>query len=129
MIAPEERTTDVPEFADLNQAFPEEDWDERARGLGASLWRPVTMTSAATDPDEYWAEGVRLWVEDCALRRGPALEHPARGGAQRVPLAAQRRRGRVPGRLPNGGRAHQGDRGVGCPPELNLWHKAPESRG
>lgn len=39
VMAPSEMTTDVPEHADLT---PKEFWDRRARGLGATLERPVT---------------------------------------------------------------------------------------
>ncbi len=36
--------TDLPEFSDLNEAYPGVDWDERTRGggLGATLARPLT---------------------------------------------------------------------------------------
>ena len=37
-----EVTTDIPEWSDLYEAFPETDWDIRARGLGATLIRPAT---------------------------------------------------------------------------------------
>ncbi|MCB9637374.1 MAG: hypothetical protein H6727_00505 [Myxococcales bacterium] len=42
LIAVGERTTEIPEYSDLNTAFPNVDWDKRARGLGATLVRPVT---------------------------------------------------------------------------------------
>ena len=35
-------TTDMPEHADLNEVFPATDWDERARGLGATVDRPLS---------------------------------------------------------------------------------------
>lgn len=35
-------TTDMPEHADLNEVFPPTNWDERARGLGATLDRPLS---------------------------------------------------------------------------------------
>ena len=41
-MAESEVTTDIPEHSDLNEAFPEVDWDTRARGLGATLARPAT---------------------------------------------------------------------------------------
>ncbi|HTE17869.1 MAG TPA: hypothetical protein VK689_05750 [Armatimonadota bacterium] len=122
VMAASEVTTDIPEHRDLNQAFPETDWDKRARGLGATAARPacsvgeenllqhatdryrgesifihefahtvLTMgvqavdpkfrprleaafrnakadgrwarTYAATNPDEYWAEGVQSWYD------------------------------------------------------------------
>jgi len=62
LLAPSETTTDVPEFADLNEAWPGTDWDERARGLGANHSRPVVMAPAenlARDPgDGYVGECV-----------------------------------------------------------------------
>lgn len=42
IMAEGEVTTDMPEHADLDEAFPETDWDTRARGLGATLARPLT---------------------------------------------------------------------------------------
>jgi alpha-glucosidase len=38
VMAPTEMTTDIPEHADLR---PKEYWDRRARGLGATRWRPA----------------------------------------------------------------------------------------
>lgn len=37
-----EVTTDIPEHRDLNTVFPGTDWDTRARGLGATVQRPVS---------------------------------------------------------------------------------------
>lgn len=42
IMAVDEVTTDIPEHSDLNEAFPGTDWDTRARGLGATLARPIT---------------------------------------------------------------------------------------
>jgi hypothetical protein len=42
VMAESEVTTDMPEHSDLNEAFPGTDWDTRARGLGATLERPLT---------------------------------------------------------------------------------------
>ena len=39
MIGENEVTTDVPEYANLNQMFPQQDWD-RLRGVGATLHDP-----------------------------------------------------------------------------------------
>ncbi len=41
IMAEGEVTTDMPEHRDLNEAFPSVDWDVRARGLGATLERPL----------------------------------------------------------------------------------------
>jgi len=40
IMAQNEQTLDIPEHSDLQQAFPETDWNKRARGLGATLERP-----------------------------------------------------------------------------------------
>jgi hypothetical protein len=45
VLAPDEQTLDVPEHADLRGTptdTPGVDWNDRARGLGATLQRPVT---------------------------------------------------------------------------------------
>ncbi len=42
VMARTEVTTDVPEHADLNKAFPDTNWDTRARGLGGTVARPAT---------------------------------------------------------------------------------------
>jgi hypothetical protein len=42
VMARAEVTTDVPEHADLYQAFPGTDWNVRARGLGGTVARPAT---------------------------------------------------------------------------------------
>jgi len=42
IIGKDELTTDIPEFHDLYEAFPETDWNVRARGLSATRKRPVT---------------------------------------------------------------------------------------
>lgn len=42
IMAVDEVTTDIPEHADLYDVFPGIDWDNRARGLGATLERPAS---------------------------------------------------------------------------------------
>lgn len=42
IMAESEVTTDMPEHSDLDEVFPATDWDTRARGLGATLARPLT---------------------------------------------------------------------------------------
>jgi hypothetical protein len=39
VMAPSEKTTDIPEHSDLE---PKDEWDKRARGLGATLFRPAS---------------------------------------------------------------------------------------
>jgi hypothetical protein len=61
VMAHDERTTDVPEHADLE---PRDYWDRRARGLGATLERPATscgeenLLCFAGDP--YAAENILI---------------------------------------------------------------------
>jgi hypothetical protein len=38
----EEVTTDMPEYSDLYEVFPDTDWDNRGRGFGATRVRPLT---------------------------------------------------------------------------------------
>lgn len=42
IMADTEVTTQLPEYADLNVAFPYIDWDARGRGFGATTARPLT---------------------------------------------------------------------------------------
>jgi hypothetical protein len=42
IMAEKEVTTDIPEHSDLNEVFPQTNWDTRARGLGATKSRPAT---------------------------------------------------------------------------------------
>lgn len=42
VIGVNELTTDIPEYRDLYEVFPGTDWNVRARGLGATLQRPVS---------------------------------------------------------------------------------------
>lgn len=41
VMAPTEQTLDIPEHSDLQKAFPDTDWNKRARGLGATRQRPA----------------------------------------------------------------------------------------
>ena len=62
LLAPDEQSTDLPEFADLNEAWPGTDWGERARGLGANHSRPVVAAPSenlSREPgDPYMGESV-----------------------------------------------------------------------
>ncbi len=42
VIGVKQVTTDMPEHADLNSAFPNTDWDTRTRGVSATVPRPLT---------------------------------------------------------------------------------------
>ena len=129
VMARDELTIDIPEHRDLYQAFPQTDWNRRARGLGATTARPAVSvgeenllgyredryrgesilihefshamhimglrytdpsfepalktafdsamadglwknTYAATNKEEYWAEGVQSWF-DANLQSSP----------------------------------------------------------
>lgn len=41
IMSKDEQTLDIPEHSDLQRAFPQTDWNRRARGLGATLVRPA----------------------------------------------------------------------------------------
>jgi len=62
IMAESEVTTDMPEHSDLNEAFPETDWDTRARGLGATLARPLTSVGEENllglPADRYGGESI-----------------------------------------------------------------------
>lgn len=45
VIGKDQVTTDMPEYSDLDTAFPEVDWDARSRGLGATAVRPLTTSA------------------------------------------------------------------------------------
>ncbi len=42
VMSKDEFTLDIPEHKDLQSKFPETNWNKRARGLGATIERPVT---------------------------------------------------------------------------------------
>jgi alpha-glucosidase len=41
IMSKDEQTLDIPEHSDLQRAFPQTDWNKRARGLGATRERPA----------------------------------------------------------------------------------------
>jgi len=60
IMAKTEVTTDIPEHRDLNAAF-RADVDAAYRAaMAAGLFK---NTYAATNADEYWAEGVQDWFD------------------------------------------------------------------
>lgn len=133
IVGATEQTTDLPGHHDLNEAFPDQDWDLRTRGVGGTPERPLASvgeenllgasedryrgesilvhefghsvltlglagdvkdglrfadrlsaafeaarseglwadTYAATNADEYWAEGIQSWF-DANLEADPA---------------------------------------------------------
>lgn len=62
IMAVSEVTTDIPEHSDLYEAFPETDWDERARGLGPTLARRATSGAEENllcyDDDKYSGQDI-----------------------------------------------------------------------
>lgn len=64
IIGRDQRTTEMPEYRDLNEAFPETDWDTRARGLGATLERPLVSAGEENvlclPDDRYLGEDILL---------------------------------------------------------------------
>lgn len=64
VIGRNQRTTEMPEYRDLNEAFPETDWDARARGLGATLERPLVSAGEENilclPDDRYLGEDILL---------------------------------------------------------------------
>lgn len=62
IMAESEVTTDIPEHADLYEAFPGTDWDERARGLGATFARPASSGAEENvlchETDRYRGESI-----------------------------------------------------------------------
>ena len=63
VIGEHEETTDIPEHADLNTAFPEgADWNARTRGVGATPERPVCSFAEENllglPGDRYWNEKI-----------------------------------------------------------------------
>lgn len=64
IIGRNQRTTEMPEYQDLNEAFPETDWDARARGLGATLERPLVSAGEENvlclPDDRYLGEDILL---------------------------------------------------------------------
>ena len=45
VIGADQETTDMPAYSDLNEEYPDVDWDERSRGLAATPARPLTSAA------------------------------------------------------------------------------------
>ncbi len=57
VIGEHQQPTDMPEYRDLNEAFPETNWDERGRGYGATVERPLVSgaeENITCDPTDRW---------------------------------------------------------------------------
>lgn len=61
IMADTELTTDIPEHSDLT---PKDYWDQRARGLGGTIYRPATSCAEENllcyDSDSYWPEDITI---------------------------------------------------------------------
>jgi hypothetical protein len=84
VMAWDERTTDIPEHADL---WPTRYWDKRARGLGATDARPVVTVGEenllAYDGDPYFQESILVHEFAHAIHQ-MALESLSPGTDQRL---------------------------------------------
>lgn len=64
IMAKTEVTTDIPEHADLNTAFPSTDWNKRCRGVGATRARPACSGAEENvlqlDGDRYRGESILI---------------------------------------------------------------------
>ncbi|MEX2334616.1 MAG: hypothetical protein WD600_10185 [Pseudohongiella sp.] len=64
IMATTEVTTDIPEHSDLNEAAPATDWDNRARGLGATVFRPASSAAEENvmcySNDRYLGEDINI---------------------------------------------------------------------
>lgn len=68
IIGDKEVTLDMPEYSDLNKAFPGTDWNKRARGLGATWVRPLTTGSEENlllYPNNRW-KGEQIFLHEVA---------------------------------------------------------------
>lgn len=99
VMAETEVTTDMPEHSDLYEAFPGTDWDTRARGLGATLARPLTSCGEenllALASDRYRGESIlvhelghTVWDLGVALVPGGDARQAALEAAYQDALAA-----------------------------------------
>jgi hypothetical protein len=64
IMAQTEQTLDMPEHSDLQTAFPGTNWNTRARGLGATLARPLSSCAEENvlcyNTDNYFAEDILI---------------------------------------------------------------------
>lgn len=71
VLATGERTTDIPEYADLYSAFPDTDWNQ-LRGIGATHARPVASASEENllcrSGDIYAGQSILVQMAAHALR-------------------------------------------------------------
>jgi hypothetical protein len=64
IIGEEQLTLDMPEYADLQEVFPDVDWNTRARGLGATWARPLVSSAEENllclPSDRYAGESITV---------------------------------------------------------------------
>ncbi|MFN3201372.1 MAG: hypothetical protein ACE366_23425 [Bradymonadia bacterium] len=68
IMGPDDVTTDMPEYSDFYEAFPGTDWDNRGRGFGATLTRPLTtgaVENLLQDPTDPWV-GENIFLHEVA---------------------------------------------------------------
>lgn len=81
VIGADQQVTDMPEYRDLPEAFPDIDWDARARGLGATAARPLVSAGEENllclDGDRYRGDDILLHEFAHTLhRQGLAVVEP-----------------------------------------------------
>jgi pimeloyl-ACP methyl ester carboxylesterase len=64
ILGEEQLTLDMPEYADLQEVFPDVDWNTRARGLGATWARPLVSSAEENllclPSDRYAGESITV---------------------------------------------------------------------
>jgi hypothetical protein len=64
ILGEEQHTLDMPEYADLQEVFPDVDWNTRARGLGATWERPLVSSAEENllclPSDRYMGESITV---------------------------------------------------------------------
>jgi hypothetical protein len=92
VLARSERTTDIPEYADLYAVFPDTDWNQ-LRGIGATHARPVASGSEENllclSGDIYAGQSILVQMTAHALRDLGIVDVDAQfGGAIRAAYAS-----------------------------------------
>ena len=71
VLATSEHTTEIPEYSDLNSAFPNTSWDQ-IRGIGATRARPVASAGEenllCSDGDPNKTQSILIWLLAYAIR-------------------------------------------------------------
>ncbi|MCO4763387.1 MAG: hypothetical protein KC502_17855 [Myxococcales bacterium] len=92
VIGTTEKPTQMPEYSDLNTAFPSVDWDKRGRGYGATWMRPLTTGAdenlTQSLPDKAHGEVIFLHESAHALWAFGVRDLASGGKAQQALVAA-----------------------------------------